>query len=216
MFFGGVPPGRVTVTDSQSPTSVADVLFFPTRVAAGLAAESLNRRETIAIPQTVEQLTNAAAAWALRGKDIEAETFDTILALLPEQAQGLLQPFRSEASRFASGNQPMAIDVAPLAPSTTGDFRNFSAKDPTTLVTNQIAAELASVKSSVTLVNETAQALLIATNAAEEPMLQLNLRDARTILQKRMEQLSNSSSSGITAQAVDDAVLLLTELELML
>lgn len=200
--------------DPQLLSSVTDILFFPSRVAAGLATKSLDRSQPIVLPQNLQQLGEAAAVWAQRGKVIEAQGLDTISALLPEQAQGLLQPFRSDASSFAVGKESMPIDVSPFAPSTTS--ASTSAGNPSNFASNQLAAELTGVKGAVFLVNQTAQALLSSSSTAEEPMLRLNLQDARNSLQKRMEELSDSSSSGVSAEAVDEAILLLAELEIVL
>lgn len=44
------------------------------------------------LPQNLEQLRDAAAFWAERGKMIEAQTLDTISVLLPEQVHMMMMP----------------------------------------------------------------------------------------------------------------------------
>lgn len=207
---------RRTELPQQSPSKsvqwsvpMTNLLLFPPRIAAGLAAESLNRGLTI--PQNDEELRIATDLWFRRGKQIEADTIQNASAILPEPAQQLLRQIFPDAFELQTTNDPMAIDVAPLASSSSKEAEETL--NQSDVLSSQIVAELGSIRSSVALVNEAAQALLAARDAAEKPLLRLNLQEARTMLEKRMEQLGNSSSSDIAAEAVSEATLLLLELE---
>ena len=78
------------------------------------------------------------------------------------------------------------------------------------------AAEVATLRTAVTAVREAAMELQAAADPAQQPMLRLNLREARDILARRLEQLSPQCSGGVGVQAASEATLLLVELDALL
>jgi hypothetical protein len=78
------------------------------------------------------------------------------------------------------------------------------------------AAEVATLRDAVTVVREAADAIAGAEDIAQQPMLCLNLREARDILARRLEQLSPQCSSGVGMAAASEATILLVELDALL
>ncbi len=74
------------------------------------------------------------------------------------------------------------------------------------------AAEVATLREAVVSVREAAEALQAAQDVAQQPMLQLNLREARDLLARRLEQLSPQCTAGVGSAAASEATLLLVEL----
>ncbi len=78
------------------------------------------------------------------------------------------------------------------------------------------AAEVVTLRDAVMMVREAAVALQTAVDAAQQPLLRLNLREARDVLARRLEQLSPECSGGPGAQAASEATMLLVELDSVL
>lgn len=100
----------------------------------------------------------------------------------------------------------------PAAPF-TGRAADTCTRNKTSAFPPLAAAEVVTLRDAVMVVREAAVALQTAVDPAQQPLLRLNLREARDVLARRLEQLSPECSGGPGAQAASEATMLLVELD---
>lgn len=198
--------------------SFLDAALFAPRAIAGAAltlSSSTADEPVRRTPQTMQELAEAAVMYAERGMQAEYEAFSAITALVPPEVADAIPPqLRQLAPRPQAQND--VIDVEPLVTSTQPSATLAAANSPETLLANQLAAEVATLRDAVKTVREAAEALQLAADEAQQPMLRLNLREARAILARRLEQLSAQCSGGVGAEAASEATMLLVAVDTVL
>jgi hypothetical protein len=152
--------------------------------------------------------------YAEKGSQAEYEAFAALSALVPaEVSEAVPLQIRQLAPRPPVQND--VIDLvqidSPAVPSATSAATTAQA-----LLANQLSAEVATLREAVKTVREAAHALQMASDEAQKPMQRLNLREARSILARRLEQLSPQCSGGVGSDAASEATMLLISLDTML
>lgn len=197
--------------------TVLDAVAFVPRVVAGAVLSSQETDSTVRrLPSDIQELSEAAVVLAERGQQAEYEIFEAVSAVIPADVRSSIEvalPWQLRQLAPRPSAQPTVIDVESVAAVQTPSVILQAANSPETLLANQLAAELTTLKEAVNVVHEALQALLASQDPAQEAMLQLNLKEARSTLARRLEQLSPQCSQGVGAEAASEATMLLVSLD---